>query len=38
VLGFGSEVTVLAPQSLADRVREAASAALRAYSAAPQSG
>jgi proteasome accessory factor C len=38
VLGFGSEVTVLAPASLADRVREAASAALRAYSAAPQSG
>jgi proteasome accessory factor C len=38
VLGFGAEVTVLAPESLADRVREAASAALRAYSAAPHSG
>ncbi|MET0701006.1 MAG: YafY family protein [Mycobacterium sp.] len=38
VLGFGAEVVVLAPESLADRVREAASAALRAYSAAPQSG
>ncbi|MCV7225223.1 helix-turn-helix transcriptional regulator [Mycolicibacterium komossense] len=38
VLGFGSAVTVLAPESLAIRVREAATAALRAYSAGPRSG
>ena len=31
LLGFGSEVTVLAPQVLADRVRAAAAAALGAY-------
>jgi proteasome accessory factor C len=31
ILGFGSEVTVLAPQDLADRVRAAAAAALGAY-------
>ena len=31
VLGFGSAVRVLEPQSLADRVRESAAAALRAY-------
>ncbi len=31
VLGFGPDVRVLAPQSLADRVREAATAALAAY-------
>ena len=31
MLGFGSEVTVLAPQALADRVRVAAAAALGAY-------
>lgn len=31
VLGFGSAVRVLEPQSLADRVRESAVAALRAY-------
>lgn len=33
ILGFGAEVTVLAPQSLADRVRDAADAALAAYRA-----
>ncbi|CAN5577964.1 YafY family protein [soil metagenome] len=38
VLGFGSEVTVLAPEALAIRARDAASAALRAYSADPQPG
>ncbi|CAN5454096.1 YafY family protein [soil metagenome] len=38
VLGFGAEVTVLAPESLAERVRDSASAALRAYSAASQPG
>jgi proteasome accessory factor C len=31
VLGFGSAVRVLQPESLALRVRESASAALRAY-------
>jgi proteasome accessory factor C len=31
VMGFGSAVQVLEPQSLADRVRESAAAALRAY-------
>lgn len=31
MLGFGSEVTVLAPPTLVDRVRSAATAALRAY-------
>jgi proteasome accessory factor C len=31
VLGFGSAVRVLAPESLAQRVRESATAALRAY-------
>ena len=31
VLGFGAGVRVLAPQSLADRVREAAAKALAAY-------
>lgn len=31
VLGFGSAVRVLAPQSLADKVRETAAAAVRAY-------
>jgi proteasome accessory factor C len=31
VLGFGSGVRVLAPESLAQRVRESAAAALRAY-------
>jgi proteasome accessory factor C len=36
VLGFGAEVTVLAPESLVERVREAAAGALRAYSAATQ--
>ncbi|MCG5433403.1 YafY family transcriptional regulator [Mycobacterium sp. MYCO198283] len=34
VLGFGADVEVLAPSSLADRVRDAAVAALRAYEAA----
>ena len=38
VLGFGAEVTVMEPEALAVRVREAASAALRAYSADPESG
>jgi proteasome accessory factor C len=32
VLGFGSAVRVLEPQSLAERVRESAAAALSAYS------
>jgi proteasome accessory factor C len=31
VLGFGSAVRVLEPESLAQRVRASASAALRAY-------
>jgi proteasome accessory factor C len=31
VLGFGSAVRVLEPESLAQRVRESATAALRAY-------
>ncbi len=34
VLGFGSAVRVLEPVGLADRVRDAAEAALRAYGAA----
>ncbi len=34
VLGFGSSVQVLAPESLADRVRRSAAAALQAYDAA----
>lgn len=34
VLGFGSEVKVLAPESLASRVRSAAEAAIAAYQAA----
>jgi len=34
VLGFGSAVRVLEPQTLADRVRESAAAALTAYEAA----
>lgn len=34
VLGFGSAVRVMAPESLAQRVREAAAAALHAYDAA----
>jgi proteasome accessory factor C len=34
VLGFGSAVTVLAPESLATRVRAAASAALAGYAEA----
>ncbi len=34
LLGFGAEVTVLAPESLAQRVRGAAEAALAAYQAA----
>ena len=34
VLGFGSSVRVLTPESLADRVRRSAAAALRAYDAA----
>lgn len=36
VLGFGSEVRVLEPQSLAQRVRDAAAAALQAYQAVGQ--
>lgn len=35
VLGFGSSVQVLAPESLAERVRRSAAAALEAYEAAP---
>ena len=31
LLGFGSEVTVLAPPTLVERVRSAAAAALGAY-------
>lgn len=34
VLGFGAAVSVLSPQSLADRVRHSAAAALAAYTAA----
>ncbi len=34
LLGFGSDVRVLAPESLAQRVRDAATAALDAYQAA----
>lgn len=34
LLGFGAEVQVLAPESLAQRVRDAAAAALQAYQAA----
>ena len=37
VLGFGSAVQVLAPESLAQRVRDAAAAALEAYQAAARS-
>lgn len=36
VLGFGSDVQVLAPESLAQRVRDAAAAAVQAYQAADQ--
>jgi proteasome accessory factor C len=36
VLGFGAAVTVLAPDSLAQRVRAAATAALESYTAAAQ--
>ena len=38
VLGFGSGVRVLAPESLAERVRESAAAALRAYGVGAQAG
>jgi len=38
VLGLGSAVRVLAPESLATRVREAAAAALESYQAAARSG
>jgi proteasome accessory factor C len=38
VLGFGSAVQVLAPESLAKRVRDAAVAALDVYQAAARSG
>jgi proteasome accessory factor C len=38
VLGLGSAVRVLAPESLAKRVRAAAAAALESYRAAPRSG
>jgi proteasome accessory factor C len=38
VLGFGSGVRVLAPESLAQRVRESAVAALRAYGIAAEAG
>ncbi len=34
LLGFGSDVRVLAPESLAQAVRDAATAALDAYEAA----
>ena len=34
ILGFGAEVQVLAPESLATRVRQAAEAALQAYAVA----
>jgi proteasome accessory factor C len=36
VLGFGSAVRVLEPQSLADRVRESAAKALAAYEGASE--
>jgi proteasome accessory factor C len=38
VLGFGSAVRVLAPESLAQQVRSAATAALHAYGAAEVDG
>lgn len=38
VLGFGSAVRIVAPDSLAQRVRDAAAAALDAYLAAARSG
>jgi len=38
VLGMGSAVRVLAPESLANRVRDAATAALESYQAAARSG
>jgi proteasome accessory factor C len=38
VLGLGSAVRVLAPESLANRVRDAAAAALESYQAAARSG
>jgi proteasome accessory factor C len=38
VLGLGSAVRVLAPDSLAQRVRDAAAAALESYQAAARSG
>lgn len=38
VLGFGSGVRVLAPESLAKRVRESAAAALRAYGVGADTG
>ena len=38
VLGFGSGVQVLAPESLAQRVRESAAAALRAYGVGAEAG
>ncbi|MBV8863264.1 MAG: YafY family transcriptional regulator [Mycobacterium sp.] len=38
VLGLGSSVRVLAPESLANRVRDAAAAALESYRAAARSG
>jgi proteasome accessory factor C len=38
VLGFGSGVRVLAPEGLAARVRESASAALRAYGVGAEAG
>ncbi len=38
VLGLGSAVRVLAPESLAQRVRDAAAAALESYQAAARSG
>jgi len=38
VLGFGSGVRVLAPESLAQRVRDSAAAALRAYGVAAEAG
>lgn len=38
MLGFGSEVQVLAPESLAQRVRDAAAAGVLAYEAAARSG
>jgi proteasome accessory factor C len=38
VLGLGPAVRVLAPESLAKRVRDAAAAALESYRAAARSG